>query len=372
MQKPRLALALTFPLAFTFLFGLLIAAWMLPSRAEARYSAAWVAHKRPAKSRAVVSKIRKSAKHGPKKSLKKRKVRRARLRGVRAKAVFCVNLAGNRTLMARNADRRLPVASLTKLVTALVVLDHMSLNRKVPVPKCVRKIPKSRAGLRPGDRLTVRDLLHGMLIGSANDCAETLAYAFPGGKAKFIRAMNRKAKALGARRTFFYTPSGLDRKRYVKKGGKTRVKVKSNVSTAREMARIARKAFSNKTIRSICRKKRYVMKGRRSGRFYKIRSTNKLLRDRLPIVGGKTGYTNRAGHCLASKFRKGRNVLLIVVLGSPDHFRDTRLVYRMAMKKSRRSRVKVRSLKKRRKSRLRRKIAAKRPAPSLRLFSSIY
>jgi D-alanyl-D-alanine carboxypeptidase len=155
--------------------------------------------------------------------------------------------------------------------------------------------------------------------------------------------MNKKARAMGTRRTRFYTPSGLDRKSVFKKRGKRLVKITSNVSTAREIARIARLAFANKTIRSICLKKRYVMASTKSKGGYRIKNTNKLLRGNLPIEGGKTGYTSRAGHCLATKFTPGRNILLIVVLGSPDHFRDTRLVYRKALKKSKSAKTKSRS-----------------------------
>jgi D-alanyl-D-alanine carboxypeptidase len=262
---------------------------------------------------------------------------------VRAKAVYCVNLASNRTLMTRNPDRQLPVASLTKLVTALVVLDKFPLNRKIRVPQRIKRVPKSVVGLKPGDRVSVKDLLHGLLIGSGNDCAETVARAYPGGRKRFIAAMNKRARAMGTRRTRFYTPSGLDRKRVFKKRGKRLVKITSNVSTAREIARIARLAFANKTIRSICLKKRYVMASTKSKGGYRIKNTNKLLRGNLPIEGGKTGYTSRAGHCLATKFTPGRNILLIVVLGSPDHFRDTRLVYRKALKKSKSAKTKSRS-----------------------------
>lgn len=259
---------------------------------------------------------------------------------VKAKAVYCVNLASNRTLMTRNPDRQMPVASLTKLVTALVVLDKFPLNRKIMVPKHIGRVPKSVVGLKPGDRVSVKDLLHGLLIGSGNDCAEALACAYPGGRTKFIAAMNKRARAMGTRRTRFYTPSGLDTKSVFEKRGKKLVRIKSNVSTAREIARIARQAFANKTIHSICLKKRYVMASAKSKHGYRIKNTNKLLRGNLPIEGGKTGYTSRAGHCLATKFSPGRNILLIVVLGSPDHFRDTRLVYREALKKSRRAKTK--------------------------------
>jgi len=315
------------------LLAILGAFFILPfavaSAAGDHHSAAWIAKK----------KIRKSEANVAKKKIRNKKIRKKRSarvkHGVRAKAVYCVNLASNRTLVARNPDRQLPVASLTKLITALVTLDHMPLKKKVRVPANIKKVPKSVVGLKPRDLVSVNALLHGLLMGSGNDCAETLACAFPGGRSKFVAAMNVKARAMGARRTLFYTPSGLDRKMVVKRNGKRRVKVKSNVSTAREIARIARRAFANPTIRRICLKKNYVMSGAKSRRGYPVRNTNKLLRDRLPIKGGKTGYTSRAGHCLATKFTPGRNIFLIVVLGSPDHFRDTRLVYRKALKKVR-------------------------------------
>ncbi|MDQ7785080.1 MAG: serine hydrolase [Desulfomonilaceae bacterium] len=255
--------------------------------------------------------------------------------GVEAKAVYCVDVKHKKILLARNADKRLPIASLSKLVTAMVTLDHMPLSRKVKVPQNINRVPKSVVGLLPGDVVTVRDLLHGLLMRSGNDCAETLASAYPGGRSAFIKAMNVKVRRLGAKHTVFYTPSGLDSKRALTKDGKKSVQVRSNVSTAREIARIARSAFSNKTIRSICGKKSYVIAGKKKKHGYRVTTTNKLLRTNLPVVVGKTGYTNRAGHCLASAFTPGKNLFLIVVLGSPDHFRDTRLVYRKALKKVR-------------------------------------
>lgn len=312
------------PMLLAVLGAFFILPFTVASAAEDQHSAVWIAKKKVKKNEAKVAK----------KKIRKKKSGRVK-RGVRAKAVYCVNLASNRTLVARNPDRQLPVASLTKLITALVTLDHMPLKNRVRVPAGIKKVPKAVVGLKPRDLVSVNALLHGLLMGSGNDCAEALACAFPGGRDKFVAAMNTKARAMGARRTLFHTPSGLDRKMVVKRNGKRRVKVKSNVSTAREIARIARRAFANPTIRRICLKKNYVMASAKSRRGYRVRNTNKLLRDRLPIRGGKTGYTSRAGHCLATKFTPGRNIFLIVVLGSPDHFRDTRLVYRKALKKAR-------------------------------------
>jgi D-alanyl-D-alanine carboxypeptidase len=258
---------------------------------------------------------------------------------VQAKAAYCIDLTAKKAIVSRNADKPLPVASLTKLVTALVVLDHMSLRTMVTVPEYVRKIPKSVVGLKPGDRLSVNDVLHGLLISSGNDCAEVLAHAFPGGRCAFVRAMNRKVQQLGAKHTVFYNPSGLDVK--VRKSSKDPecVSVHSNVSSAKEMAIIARTAFSNKIIRRICTTKSYVMKSSSRKQGYRVHTTNKLLRDHLPVIGGKTGFTARAGHCLASAFTPGHKALIIVVLGSPDHFQDTRLIYRKALQRMGKSRV---------------------------------
>lgn len=272
-----------------------------------------------------------------KKHVLKKKKAKPPAKGIQAKAVYCVNLRGNKTLIERNADKQLPVASLTKLVTALVTLDSMRLDQKVTVPDHIKKIPKTVVGLKPGDTLTVRDLLHGLLIGSANDCAETLACAYPGGRTKFISAMNKKVRGMGMQHTRFCTPSGLDRKTETSDDKKP--EVDSNVSTAREIAGIAKEAFSNTTVRTICRKKNHVMASCCDKTAYSVRTTNKLLRDNLPLIGGKTGYTSKAGHCLATEFTPGRNIFLIVVLGSPDHFRDTRLVYHKALKEASKIRI---------------------------------
>lgn len=282
-----------------------------------------------------------------KKKVEKKKTRPAS-RGVEAKAGYCVNLAANQTLWARDPDRQLPIASLTKLVTALVALEHMPMAQKLTVPDHIKKIPKSVVGLKPGDTVSVGDLLHGLLIGSGNDCAETLACGFPGGSQAFVAAMNKKVWSLGTRKTIFYTASGLDRKTgngkdgkdsKDAKEGKESEDVESNLSTAREIARIAQIAFGNSTVREICGKRNHVLASSIEKSGYAVRTTNKLLRDNLPLIGGKTGFTAKAGHCLATEFRPGRNIFLIVVLGSPDHFKDTRLVYRKALEEASRVRI---------------------------------
>lgn len=293
------------------------------------------AAKKSAVKKAVNKNVKKNA------QIKKLKAKPAKKRTIKpasnivqAKAVYCVNLSNNETLMARNENLKLPIASLTKLVSALVTIENMPLDKKVKTPDHIKSVPKHVVGLKPGDEFTVNDLLHGMLISSGNDCAEALACSFPGGKQKFVSALNKKARELGARNSEFFTPSGLDRK---PAGPPDEIKdeeIDANSSTAKEIANIARIAFSNKIIRSIVQKKGYVMSSLNSQHEYPIRNTNKLLSDNLPVIGGKTGFTARAGHCLATQFAPDKNDLLIVVLGSPNHFHDTRLVYRKALKES--------------------------------------
>jgi D-alanyl-D-alanine carboxypeptidase len=330
----------------------LILAWVaFPSAAEARQPKSRPNDHKSVKHKAVKHKVEKAKAHKTRAYKTRADNTRARKKPLRAKhrpapkvvqakAFYCVDLGKNQTLLSRNPDKQLPVASLTKLVTALVTLEHMPLTRKLTVPDHIKKVPKSVVGLKPGDELTVEELLHGLLISSGNDCAETLACAFTGGKEKFVQAMNRKAKALGATSTTFYTPSGLDRKVARDSEAKEGEEVDSNVSTARDIACIARVAFSNSKIRSICRKKSHVLASATQSKGYAVRNTNKLLRDNLPVISGKTGYTSRAGHCLATELAPGANdIFLIVVLGSPDHFGDTRLVYRKALEETRKTRA---------------------------------
>ncbi len=321
---------------FAIIFGIasiLAFSFPLTTSAEQRNSKLKQTHnkytkKKLEKKHAIIKKVTKVKAD---KKIDKKKVKQPP-KGIQAKAFFCENLPSKRTLLARDPDKQLPVASLTKLITALVALDKLALNQKITVPESIKSVPKTVVGLKPGDRITVEDLLHGLLINSGNDCAETLACGYPGGRDKFIQMMNEKVKSMGMLSTHFYTPSGLDHKAEHTVEGKKVEDVESNVSTAREISQIALAAFSNRLIREISKKQTHVMASAIDKNGYSVRNTNKLLRDDLPLVGGKTGYTAKAGHCLATAFTPGRNVFMIVVLGSPDHFRDTRLVYRKALK----------------------------------------
>jgi D-alanyl-D-alanine carboxypeptidase len=219
----------------------------------------------------------------------------------------------------------------------MTVIDELNFDRVVEVPRDIRQIPRHRVGIRPGDMLTVKDLLHGMLIESGNDCAEVLARSYPkGGWDGFIRAMNRKAREIGAKQTKVYTPSGLDKKVELgRKDGKPLLSKKANMASAEDVAAIAQRAFKYPLIREISGMKTYTMVTRNSTpRKYVLRSNDRLLDRPLPVAGAKTGYTDLAGRCIVALFndaKKAKNYL-VVVLNSPQHFKTAEKVYNWVSK----------------------------------------
>jgi len=254
---------------------------------------------------------------------------------VKAKAMMCVDCSSNKIMIADNASEPLPIASITKLLTAMVVIDEMDLNQIVEVPSDITEVEPHKIGIRPGDTFTVRDLLHGMLIASGNDCAEVLARAYPkGGRLDFMSRMRKKAAEIGASRVSLYTPSGLDVKMALgKKDGRTLEARKPNTASAEDVAAIARKAFAYPLISSIAQMKTYTMRTRNPvPRDYNVANNDRLLHKNLPIAGAKTGFTNKAGKCIVALFKDQQKEHMIVVLNSPQHFKAAEKIYRWACK----------------------------------------
>jgi D-alanyl-D-alanine carboxypeptidase len=204
----------------------------------------------------------------------------------------------------QNAFERVPIASLTKLMTAMVALDY-----GVPWDKEVEILPREyviggQLLLHPGERVSMRNLLNASLLGSANNA--TLAYVRALGipEEEFVQAMNRKAVELELEQTVFTDVTGLDN---------------DNVSTAYEVARFADHAFANyPDIAQITSQPEYSFVVAGSGREHTIRNTNKLISDGgLIAFGSKTGYLYEAGYCLVTAGSGEQQDLVAVVLGSP-------------------------------------------------------
>jgi D-alanyl-D-alanine carboxypeptidase (penicillin-binding protein 5/6) len=225
-----------------------------------------------------------------------------------AKSVIMVDARTGQTLYEKNADEIRPAASTQKLLTALIVVEHGSLNEPVRVEPVDTLAEPVKLNIKPGEIYQRINLLEALLVKSPNDVARCLARDNAGSIEAFADVMNQRARELGATHSHFVNPNGLP--------------VPGQYSTARDLSIIARAAYANPTIRSIvCRPElafRYA-----NGRMRQLENTNKVLR-RSPYCNGmKTGYTEAAGHCLiCSGSRPGRDIIVVVLGDSTAVWRD--------------------------------------------------
>ncbi len=228
-----------------------------------------------------------------------------------AESMIVLERNSGRVLNEKNADKRRPMASTTKIATAITVIDNVvDLDRKIRVPAVATGIEGSSIYLEKDEELAVRDLLYGLMLQSGNDCAVALAVTTAGSVEKFAELMNETAKKVGAENTHFVNPHGLHHD--------------DHYTTARDLGKIAAYAMKNATFREIVGTKRYVMpwKDREYDRV--VVNKNKILSTYEGGDGVKTGYTKKAGRCLvASATRDGMNVVAVVLNCGPM-FEDCR------------------------------------------------
>ncbi|MBX5469428.1 MAG: D-alanyl-D-alanine carboxypeptidase [Thermoleophilaceae bacterium] len=227
----------------------------------------------------------------------------------RAGLVF--DLDSGRVLWRRNPRRRLPIASLTKIMTALVVVDRARARDEVRVPKAALDYRGSGVGLLPkGRHVTIWALLNGLLLPSGNDAALALAIAVGGNEHRFVRMMNREARKLGLTCTHYVSPHGLER---------------GNRSCAADLAAMARVAMGRRLIARIVRRRQSVVRFPIEGGRLWLNTTNPLVRTGYPgAIGLKTGDTDAAGHCFVGVVRRGGRRLGVVLLNSPNILEQSR------------------------------------------------
>jgi len=225
---------------------------------------------------------------------------------------------GQSVVWAKNADKKSPIASLTKLMTAIIAAEFYKQNQNITITKQAVEQLDAAGFLRPGERLNLEELLKIMLVESSNDAAFALTEPM-GGPNGFVGLMNLKARDLGLNRTYFFNPNGLD----PEDAGSPPEQI--NLSTANDLVNLAKYIVSEhpEIMRILGEKKSAVYLN--NGQFHhNIQSTNELLGQVPDIIGGKTGTTDRAGGCLLLIIRgKTPGTYLIgVVLNSPDKFAD--------------------------------------------------
>ncbi len=219
---------------------------------------------------------------------------------VDARAYLVVNAVTGDVLLSKNADKRLPIASLTKLMTVDVALERLSLDQYVTVSKLATKAGEESAHLRKGERIKVSDLVRAALIQSANDAADALADAASGGNRKlFATWMNDEAKQIGLTRTQFVRPDGLD--------------TPGHYSSARDITRLARWAMGLPVVgEDVAMRTGMISRGRR------LTTWNDLLGSFPGVVGVKTGHTDEAGWCQVALLRRNGLQIYATILGSPS------------------------------------------------------
>ncbi len=226
-----------------------------------------------------------------------------------AMGVVVQDLNSHATIFERQADKYMLPASTTKIMTALVAIDHwQDLSTVLTVKNEDRAIGQTIDLVR-GEQLTVESLLKGILIHSGNDAALALADNYPGGYSAFVGAMNAKAKSLHLDNTTYKNPSGIEQY--------------GHVTTPRDLAILAGVAMSNPLIAEIVNTKFTVIKDVTGEIAHPLETTNELLGAVDGLRGLKTGWTENAGECLVSYIEWDGHAMIIVILGSLDRFGET-------------------------------------------------
>jgi D-alanyl-D-alanine carboxypeptidase len=228
-----------------------------------------------------------------------------------------MDAATGKILYQREPDLRLPPASTTKVTTAILTLESgHKLSELLTVSKAATRVPASKLYLRPGQKLTIEDLLYGVMLSSANDASNVLAEGIGGSVEQFAELMTKKAHLIGATDTHFTNPHGLT--------------APDHYSTARDLVTIFQYAMRNPIFRTIVQTKISAVNSSTTvrkkvvPRRISVRNHNRLLWNFEGAIGGKTGYTHAAQKCFVGAVQRNGATLLIAILGSRNLWGDTR------------------------------------------------
>ncbi len=229
---------------------------------------------------------------------------------VSCKSVIFSDSTKVKRLYGKGVHTRVLPASTTKVMTALLVLEHLPLDKYLTVSKRATYAEPTVIWAKPGEKYKVRDLLYAILIKSANDASIVLAEGVAGSEEKFIKMMNARAKKMGANHTKFANPNGLPSKK------------RKQYTTAYDMYLIFRQAIKHRFFRDVIKMKRKVIYSK-AGRKITLKSHNKILfKDWKRKIYGKTGYTHAAKACFVGTLKKGTSTLIIGVFGCTKRWED--------------------------------------------------
>ena len=218
---------------------------------------------------------------------------------INSRSCIVLDRISKKILYGKNENNRVKMASTTKIMTATIIIENCDLNQTVDISRKAAGTGGSRLGLKTGDRITVRDLLYGLMLCSGNDAAVALAETCSGNIKEFSELMNEKAKELGLNNSHFESPHGLDSDEHY--------------TTAYELALLSDYALKNKIFLDIVGTKNYTISINGSPK--NLSNTNELLGNLLGIYGIKTGFTNGANRCLVTACKRDDMDIICVVLG---------------------------------------------------------
>ena len=222
---------------------------------------------------------------------------------IKSRAALTIDASTGETLFSKNSNRRLPPASTTKLITAIVAIENESLSKVVTISRKASHVAPTRARFKEGDQVTIEGLLYAVLLKSANDAAVALAEAVSGSERQFVNLMNAKAISIGAEDTKFINATGLPGPgQYV---------------TALDLSKMLAYALEIPKLREILGTPKTIITTEEGKVFY-LKSTDRLLWSDEKIIGGKTGYTRRAGHCFVCAAHGETKTIYVAILGSPS------------------------------------------------------
>ena len=227
-----------------------------------------------------------------------------------AKAAVLIERKTGKVLLNHNEDQALPMASTTKVMTALLAMEYGHLDEIVTVSRNAYGVPGTSIYLNLGENITLRDLVHGLMLASGNDAAMAIAEHIGGSVDGFCKLMTARARELGCEKTVFLNPHGLP--------------VAGHQTTAYELALIAREAMKHEEFRRIVSTQRASIpwEGRPYGRI--LNNKNRLLSEYSGATGIKTGYTRAAGRCLVFGAKRGGLEVIGVVLNCGDWFEEAK------------------------------------------------
>lgn len=225
-----------------------------------------------------------------------------------ARAAIVISGDTGEVIYSQNAQEKLPMASTTKIMTALILCEQGDMEKVITVTDQMVRVEGTSMGLLAGDKVSYKALLYGMLLASGNDAANVTAYALGGTIDGFVKMMNTKAKELGLSNTHFETPSGLDGDEHY--------------TTAYDLAMLAKVCMENPLFYEAASSKSATLEYGNPPYRRTLTNHNKLLKTYDGAVGVKTGFTKKSGRCLVSCAERDGKRIIAVTLKDPDDWRD--------------------------------------------------